>query len=34
MYDHGRLTRVGPVEVPLDPIASIGGSILVYRIPE
>lgn len=32
MYDHGTLRPVGPVNIPLDPIASIGGSIHVFRI--
>jgi hypothetical protein len=34
MYDHGRLTRVGPVRVPGEHIASIGGSIHLYRIAD
>ena len=34
MYDHGALRPVGPVEVRGlgDPVASIGGSIHVYRV--
>jgi hypothetical protein len=33
MYDHGRLRIVGPVAIAGEPVASIGGSIHVYRIP-
>jgi len=32
-YDHGRLTAVGPVSLPLEPVASLGGSLHVYEIP-
>jgi 4-amino-4-deoxy-L-arabinose transferase-like glycosyltransferase len=35
VYDHGELRLVGPVTVgTAEPIASIGGSIHVYRVPE
>jgi hypothetical protein len=34
MYDHGRLVMVGPVRVPGDYVASIGGSIHLYRIAD
>lgn len=33
MFDHGVLRIVGPVSAPGEPVASIGGSIHVYRIP-
>lgn len=32
VYDHGELRLIGPVTVAGEPIASIGGSIQVYRI--
>lgn len=33
-FDHGELRVVGPVTATGEPVASIGGSIHVYRIPE
>jgi hypothetical protein len=32
-FDHGELRMVGPVEVAGEPVASIGDSIHVYRLP-
>jgi hypothetical protein len=34
VFDHGSLRRMGPVDVASlgEPIASIGGSIHVYRV--
>ena len=31
-YDHGQLRMVGPVRIPIEPIASIGGSIHLFRL--
>ena len=35
VYDHGRLRKVGPVDLSAlgAPVATIGGSIHVYRVP-
>jgi hypothetical protein len=36
LYDHGTLRRLGPIDVSAlgEPIAKLGGSIHVYRVPE
>lgn len=36
LYDHGEMRRIGPLDVARlgEPIARLGGSIHVYRIPE
>ena len=33
-YDHGELKMVGPVRIPMDPVASIGGSIHLFRVKD
>lgn len=36
LYDHGTLRRMGPIDVASlgEPVARLGGSIHVYRVPE